>query len=54
MGYWGLDNNGLNNMFEDIDCNLNIKDIEEVHKKSIKFIRDYIIKTNSENKLTDI
>ena len=54
MGYFGLDNNGLNNMLRDIDCNLDIKDITEIHKNSIKFIRDYIIKNNFENKLTDI
>ena len=54
MGYFGLDNDGLNNMLRDIDCNLDIKDITEIHKNSIKLIRDCIIKTNSENKLTDI
>ena len=35
MGYFGLDNDGLNNMLRDIDCNLDIKDITEIHKNSI-------------------
>ena len=50
LGYFGLDNNALNNMLRDINCKDNILDINKIHKESIKIIRDYIIKTNKENK----
>ena len=54
LGYFGLDENALNNMLEDINCKEDISNINKIHKNSIKIIRDYIIKTNSDNKITDI
>lgn len=54
LGYFGLDENALNNMLKDIDCKEDIFHINKIHKNSIKIIRDYIIKTNSDNKITDI
>lgn len=53
LGYFGLDENALDNMLKDIECKEDISHINKIHKNSIKIIRDYIIKTNSENKITD-
>ena len=54
LGYFGLDENALNNMLKDIECKDDISHINKIHKNSITTIRDYITKTNSENKITDI
>ena len=54
LGYFGLDENALNNMLKDIECKEDISHINKIHKNSITTIRDYITKTNLENKITDI
>lgn len=54
LGYFGLDKTALNNMLKDIECKEDISHINKIHKNSITTIRDYITKTNSENKITDI
>lgn len=48
MWYFGLDDDSLTEMLEDINCNINIKTIKKVHKNSINIIQDYIKKTNAE------
>lgn len=54
LGYFGLDEQSLNNMLKDINCNKDISNINQIHKNTIKNIRNYIIKTNEDNKITDI
>lgn len=49
MEYFGLDNDGLNKMLEDINCNTDIKIIKKTHKDSIKIIQEYIRKANNES-----
>lgn len=46
LGYFGLDNNALNNMLKDINCKNNITKINKIHKESIKIIRKYIVEAN--------
>lgn len=46
--YFGLDNQALNRMLEDIKCNIDIKDIKNNHKISIKTIQEYIKMTSNE------
>ena len=46
LGYFGLDDEALNNMLKDINCNEDISSFNRIHKNSIETIRDYIIKTN--------
>ena len=53
LGYFGLDENALNNMLKDIECKEDISNINKIHKDSIKIIKNHIINTNSENKITD-
>lgn len=46
LGYFGLNDNALNNMLEDINCKENISNINKIHKETIKIIRKYIIEAN--------
>lgn len=46
LGYFGLDNDALNNMLKDIECKDDITKINKIHKESIEIIRKYIIEAN--------
>lgn len=54
LDYFGLDETALNNMLKDLNCNEDISNINQIHKNTINNIRNYIIKTNEDNKITDI
>ena len=44
MGCFGLDNKDLDKMLKDIDSNYSIENINNIHKKSIRTIKEYIEK----------
>lgn len=49
MSCFGLDNNALNQMLKDINCDIDIKEIKKIHRNSIKTIQKFIKQINSES-----
>lgn len=49
MSYFGLNDQALNRMLEDINCSSDIKTLKSLHKKSIKNIQNHIKSTEIED-----
>ncbi len=46
--YFGLEDNALQNMLNDIGCKITIDELKNTHKKSISMIKEYIKSVSDE------